>query len=141
MYGLKPVPTLRMLGGFGLKALLLLIVLSSLTVSLLAQAQSVGATAIPNGRQITPLGDWIPVAPFPFALALRPDGRQLVAPSLGFPFALNVIDRPASAERKVVQNPRGFLSVPGVEVYAGAAYSPNGKLLYVATGDSGAVEV
>ena len=81
------------------------------------------------------------MAPFPFALALRPDGRQLVAPSLGFPFALNVIDRPASAERKVTQNPRGFLSIPGVEVYAGVAYSPDGKLLYVATGDSGAVEV
>ncbi len=100
-----------------------------------------GTTTIPNGRQITPIGDWISVAPFPFALALRPDGRQLVAPSLGFPFALNIIDRPASAEHKVTQNPRGFLSVPGVEFYAGVAYSPDGKLLYLATGDSGAVDV
>ena len=124
-----------------MRALCLVIVVSFLPVSLLAQTQSVGATTIPNGRLITPLGDWISVAPFPFALALRPDGRQLVAPSLGFPFALNVIDRPANAERKVTQNPRGFLSNPGVEVYAGVAYSPDGKLLYVATGDSGAVEV
>jgi hypothetical protein len=74
-------------------------------------------------------------------LALRPDDQQLVAPSLGFPFALNVIDRPANAERKVTQNPRGFLSVPGVEFYSGVEYSPDGKLLYVATGDSGAVDV
>jgi YVTN family beta-propeller protein len=124
-----------------LKALCLAIIVSFLPVSLLAQTQHLGTTTIPNGRLITPVGDWITVAPFPFALALRPDGRQLVAPSLGFPFALNVIDRPASAERKVKQNPLGFLSVSGVEVYAAVAYSPDGKLLYVATGDSGAVEV
>jgi YVTN family beta-propeller protein len=126
---------------FSLRGLWLLIVVSFLPVSSLAQTQSDGATIIPNGRLITPQGDWISVAPFPFALALRPDGKQLIAPSLGFPFALNVIDRPARAERKVTQNPPGFLSVPGVEVYAGVAYSPDGKLLYVATGDSGAVEV
>lgn len=65
----------------------------------------------------------------------------MVAPSLGFPFALNVIRRPAGADRKVTQIPRGFLSAPSVEVYAGVAYSPDGKLLYVATGDSGSVEV
>ena len=59
----------------------------------------------------------------------------------GFPFALNVIRRPAGADRKVMQIPRGFLSAPSVEVYAGVAYSPDGKLLYVATGDSGSVEV
>ena len=40
---------------------------------------------------------------------MRPDGQQLIAPSLGFPFALNVIDRPATADRKVTQIPRGFL--------------------------------
>jgi YVTN family beta-propeller protein len=124
-----------------LKALCVLIVVALLPGSSLAQTERAGAVTIPNGRQITPLGDWISVAPFPFALALRPDGQQLVAPSLGFPFALNVIDRPATAERNVTQNPRGFLSVPGVEFYAGVAYSPGGKLLYVATGDSGAVDV
>jgi hypothetical protein len=62
-------------------------------------------TIIPNGRKVTPAGDWISVAPFPFALALRPDGEQLIAPSLGFPFALNIIDRPAAANRKVTQIP------------------------------------
>ncbi len=96
---------------------------------------------IPNGRRISPAGEWITVAPFPFSLALRPDGQQLVAPSLGFPFALNVIDRPASVDRRVTQIPAGFLSKPDVQVYAGGAYSPDGKEFYVATGDSGAVEV
>jgi len=52
-----------------------------------------------------------------------------------------VIDHPAGAGRKVTQIPRGFLSTPGVEVYTGVAYSPSGKLLYVATGDSGLVDV
>jgi YVTN family beta-propeller protein len=110
-------------------------------LSSLAQTETHVTAIIPNGRQITPLGDWISVAPFPFALALRPDGRQLVVPSLGFPFALNVIDQPATAGRKVTQIPQGFLSTPSVEVYAGVSYSPDGKLVYVATGDSGAVEV
>lgn len=96
---------------------------------------------LPNGRQITPVGGWITVAPFPFSLALRGDGNQLVAPSLGFPFALNVIDRPANAGRRVKQIPQGFLSKPETEVYTGVAYAPDGRLLYVATGDSGAINV
>jgi YVTN family beta-propeller protein len=123
------------------KALCLLMAVIWLPHSSPAQTETHVTATIPNGRQITPLGDWISVAPFPFGLALRPDGRQLVVPSLGFPFALNVIDQPATAGRTVTQNPRGFLSTPGVEVYAGVAYSPDGKVLYVATGDSGAVEV
>jgi YVTN family beta-propeller protein len=96
---------------------------------------------LPNGRQITPVGDWVTVAPFPFGLAMRPDGKQLVVPSLGFPFALNIVDDPAGADRKVTQIPQGFRSKKETEVYSGVAYSPDGKLLYVATGDSGAVDV
>lgn len=96
---------------------------------------------LPNGRHISPVGDWITVAPFPFSLALRADGEQLAVPSIGFPFALNVIDRPASSDRKVTQMPPGFQNSPDVEVYTGIAYSPDGKLVYVATGESGAVEI
>lgn len=96
---------------------------------------------LPNGRKITPIGDWIPVAPFPFSIALRPDGNQLVAPSLGFPFALNIIDRPTHADRKARQIPEGYLSEPDTEIYTGVCYSPDGKLLYVATGNSGAVDI
>jgi YVTN family beta-propeller protein len=124
-----------------LKAICLLMGAALVPGLLPAQTTPSVTATIPNGRQITPLGDWISVAPFPFAFTLRGDGQQLIAPSLGFPFALNVIDRPAAADRKVTQIPRGFLSVPGVEVYAGVAYSPDGKLLYVATGESGAVDV
>jgi DNA-binding beta-propeller fold protein YncE len=96
---------------------------------------------LPNGRLISPAGDWIEVAPFPFSLIVRPDGQQLVAPSLGFPFALNLIDHPANSNRKVAQIPPGFLSKPDVEVYTGVAYSRDGKLLYISSGDGGAVDI
>jgi YVTN family beta-propeller protein len=106
-----------------------------------SSARKQDATTLPNGRQITPNGEWIPTAPFPFSLALRPDGEQLIAPSLGFPFALNIIDHPLGADRKKTQIPKGYLSSPEVQVYAGVAYSPDGNLLYVATGDSGAIDI
>ena len=104
------------------------------------ETQQVRAT-LPNGRLITPVGDWVTVAPFPFALAVRPDGEQIVVPSLGFPFALNTVDKPYAAERKVNQIPPGFHSSNDVQVYTGVAYSPDGKLLYDATGESGAVDI
>jgi YVTN family beta-propeller protein len=105
-----------------------------------ADPQWVTAT-LPNGRRITPVGDWIPTAPFPFSLAIRPDGRQLTVPSLGFPFSLNIIDGLQSPNRKVTQLPPGFHNVPDVETYTGVAYSPDGKLLYIASGESGAVDI
>jgi YVTN family beta-propeller protein len=105
--------------------------------SLIAQT---GVTAVlPNGRQIHPAGNWIPIAPYPFALAVRPDGAQIAVPSIGFPFALNVIADPSSASPSVRRMPGGHESDPAIEVHAGLAYSPDGSLLYVATGDSGKI--
>jgi len=112
-----------------------------------AQAQTAvtpgGAiTAIlPNGREIHPAGKWIPVAPYPFALAVRPDGQQIAVPSIGFPFALNIIDAPDSADPKVARMPAGSENNPAMEVHAGLVYSPDGARLYVATGDSGKIRV
>jgi DNA-binding beta-propeller fold protein YncE len=75
-------------------------------------------------------------------LAIRPDGKQIVIPSIGWPFSLNVVDDPNSAEPKVKRiPPKGTGNVPEVQVHAGVAYSADGKLLYDATGDSGAVDV
>jgi len=96
---------------------------------------------LPNGRTIQPVGNWVPLAPYPFALAVRPDGHQLAVPSIGFPFALNVVDEPTSAQPRVQRKPAGFEKDPAVEVHAGLAYSPDGALLYVATGDSGKIRV
>jgi YVTN family beta-propeller protein len=96
---------------------------------------------LPNGRQITPQGAWITLAPFPFALAVRPDGQKMVVPSIGWPFSLNIIDLPKSGEPRVTRIPGGDKNDPAVQVHAGVAYSPDGRFIYDATGDSGAVDV
>ena len=101
-----------------------------------------GVTAVlPNGREIRPAGKWLQLAPYPFALAVRPDGGQIAIPSIGFPFALNVVDAPQSANPTAIRMPKGENNKPGIEVHAGLVYSPDGKLLFVATGDSGKVAV
>jgi len=105
----------------------------------LAFAQSGVKSTLPNGRQIEPAGKWISVAPYPFALAIRSDGKQAAVPSIGFPFALNVIDDPAADHPRTQRFPKTTENDPAVEVDAGVAYSPDGKLLYVSTGDSGKV--
>lgn len=95
---------------------------------------------LPNGREIHPAGNWIPLAPYPFALAIRPDGGQIAVPSIGFPFALNVVDEPASAGPHVQRFPNGEDNDPAIQTHAGLAYSADGALLYVATGDSGKIQ-
>ncbi|MGA2046291.1 MAG: YncE family protein [Terracidiphilus sp.] len=105
-----------------------------------AGVAQIGVTAVlPNGREIHPAGNWIALAPYPFALAVRADGAEIAVPSIGFPFALNVIAAPAAAKPAVRRMPAGDKSDPAIEVHAGLAYSPDGALLYVATGDSGKI--
>ena len=112
----------------------------ALLISALSACAQAGVSAVlPNGREIHPAGNWIPLAPYPFALAVRPDGEQIAAPSIGFPFALNVVDRPESLDPKVRRIPSGENNDPAIETHAGLAYSPDGALLYVATGDSGKI--
>jgi len=106
-----------------------------------AYAQTGIRAVLPNGRTIQPAGNWVPLAPYPFALAIRPDGRQIAVPSIGFPFALNVVDQPTTPNPTVVRKPSGEENDPAVEVHAGLAYSPDGKLLYMATGNSGKIHI
>jgi YVTN family beta-propeller protein len=96
---------------------------------------------LPNGRSIAPAGSWIPLAPFPFALAVRPDGKQIVTPSIGWPFSLNIIDNPADATPTVRRIPKSDDNDPSIQVHMGVAYSPDGSLLYDPTGDSGAIDI
>lgn len=105
-----------------------------------ASAASIQAT-LPNGRTITPQGAWIAVAPFPFALAVRLDGRQIAVPCIGWPFSLNIIDDPESDHPPVTAIPATKTNDPEVQVHAGVAYSPDARVLYDATGDTGAVDV
>ena len=108
---------------------------------LCASAQNSVTAVLPNGREIRPAGKWVQLAPYPFALAVRPDGGEIAIPSIGFPFALNVVDGPESANPGAMRMPKGRNNDPKIQVHAGLAYSPDGKLLYVATGDSGKVAV
>jgi YVTN family beta-propeller protein len=112
---------------------------AALTLPWTSPAQPGVTATLPNGREIHPAGNWITLAPYPFAVAVRPDGAQVAAPSIGFPFALNVIDAPNDPHPSVRRMPAGDNNDPAVEVHAGLAYSPDGSTLYVATGDSGKV--
>ena len=124
------------------KLLLLLAAASSLSAQTAPAPFSAGITAVlPNGREIHPAGNWIPLAPYPFALAVRPDGTQVVVPSIGFPFALNIVEGPDTQRPSVTRMPPGSENDPNMEVHAGLTYSPDGTLLYVATGDSGKIRV
>jgi YVTN family beta-propeller protein len=114
--------------------------LAMLSTAGYSQRSPVRAT-LPNGRTIAPAGTWTELAPYPFALAARPDGKQLVAPSLGFPFTLNIVDEPGDSAPTVRRIPADGKNAADVQVHTGVAYSPDGSLLYDATGDSGAVDV
>jgi YVTN family beta-propeller protein len=96
---------------------------------------------LPSGRLIDPQGAWHTVAPFPFALAVRGDGQQIILPCIGWPFSLSIIDHPDSPNARVTIIPATTKSDADVQVHAGVAYSPDGHLLYDATGDSGAVDI
>ncbi len=101
---------------------------------------------LPNGRLIEPEGAWVKVAPYPYTLAVRPDGDQLVMPSIGWPFSLNIVDHPQSegdrlAKAVTQRIPSGPKSDPEIQVHTGVVYSPDGSLLYDTTGDTGAVHI
>ena len=92
------------------KVLSLIAIGVATSTALLAQA---GVTAaLPNGREIHPEGNWIPLAPYPFALAVRPDDAQIAAPSIGFSFALNVIEEPKVQVLEFAVFPRDMKMIP-----------------------------
>jgi YVTN family beta-propeller protein len=109
--------------------------------TVLANTEAHVEAILPNGRQIRPAGNWIPLAPYPFAIALKPDGSEAAVPSIGFPFALNVIEHPDAPTSSVRRLPglEARENDPSIEVHAGLAYSPDGQTLYVATGNSGQI--
>lgn len=126
----------------------LLIVCSAVTLTAQTPAQKPAAAqtgvhaTLPNGRSITPEGTWVTTAPFPFALALKPDGTELTVPAVGWPFSLNVISLPTYDNHEqfsVKRLPAQVENDPKIEAHAGVAYSPDGLLLYETTGDSGKV--
>lgn len=109
-----------------------------------SQVQTGVTAVIPNGRQIHPAGNWIPLAPYPFAIALTRDGSEAAIPSIGFPFALNIIQHPGSSSASSERLPDVGLPAAqekhdGLDVHAGLAFSPDSSTLWVATGDAGSI--
>lgn len=119
-----------------------LLILAGVLFQCTSTAETGVTATLPNGRRIHPVGNWIPLAPYPFALALTRNGREAAIPSIGFPFALNLIANPASSSPTVRQYPpvgTRRKADNSVEVHAGLAFSPDGSTLWVATGDSGKI--
>src|SRR5277367_5904083 len=131
--------------GLSVLVLIPLLCLGTISASAAAPATDAGqlSATLPNGRRITPAGGWIEVAPFPYTLATRPDGNQLVVPSIGWPFSLNIIDHPGSAAAKtsVERIPAARKNDPQPQVATGIAYSTDGRLIYDETGDTGAIHI
>jgi YVTN family beta-propeller protein len=104
------------------------------------------SATLPNGRVITPEGGWLTTAPYPYALAVRPDGNEIVMPSIGWPFSLNIVEHPASIGQTESLTPArrvplGRKNDPEIQVHTGVVYSPDGALLYDTTGDTGAIHI
>jgi YVTN family beta-propeller protein len=83
-----------------------------------------GETLLPNGRLLTPSGTQTEVAPYPFALALTPDGRRVVAACTGADDqSLHLLD---AATGKLLAKE------PVKKSWLGLAISPDGARVYLA---------
>ena len=92
-----------------------------------------GEIQLPNGRLLTPAGRQTEVLPYPFALALTPDGTRLLVASTGSnDQALQLLD---------ASDGRLLFSVPVVKSWLGLAISPDGRKAYLAGANSNAVLV
>lgn len=83
-----------------------------------------GEMLLPNGRLLTPAGTQTEVAPYPFALALTPDGRRVVVACMGADDqSLHLLD--AATGKTLVKE-------PVKKSWLGLAVAPDGKRVYVA---------
>ncbi len=108
-----------------------------------AQIDRNGVSVLPNGRLIDPAGPTAEVAPHPFGLVLSPDGGTAATVNSGVkPFSVSLVQ--TSGDRPLVrQIPPGNENDEGIidAVFMGAAYSPDGRSLYVSGGNDGNVVV
>src|SRR5664279_1586800 len=83
-----------------------------------------GEMLLPNGRLLTPTGTQTEVAPYPFALALTPDGRRVVAACTGADDqSLHLLDTATGRE---------LAKEPVKKSWLGLAISPDGRRVYLA---------
>jgi len=120
------------------------------TASLMAAA-AIGLTPtqppagipLPTGKWITPIGNHVSAGSFPTTLALSPNGKFVVASSLGSRCQLTVFDTQDGRElSKLVIN--GKSPAPGgrnAGLYVGLAFSPSGTEIYASRGSDHRVGV
>src|ERR1035437_6927861 len=83
-----------------------------------------GEMLLPNGRLLTPAGTQTEVGPYPFALALTPDGRRVVVACMGADDqSLHLLD--AATGKTLAKE-------PVKKSWLGLAVAPDGKRVYVA---------
>jgi YVTN family beta-propeller protein len=98
-----------------------------------------GATIIPNGRIVQPMGRTVRIAPHPFGLALSPDGSVAVTANSGNrPFSITILENPASGNPRVRQVPEGVMNDKNLleDVFMGLAVTPDNRSVWVAGGQS-----
>ncbi|MEY4930773.1 MAG: hypothetical protein RI909_1497 [Bacteroidota bacterium] len=113
-----------------------------------------GATVIPNGRLVTPVGKQITVAPHPFGLAVSPDGKTIITSNSGTgPFSISIIKNLSGQNFDVRQIPETKNDEDEDEedeeeedeslkgVFMGLAISPDGSKVYVAGGQQNKIYV
>jgi YVTN family beta-propeller protein len=88
-----------------------------------------GPNLLFNGWGISPAGEHVSVGDMPIKIVASPDGKQLITATQGFAGVhLTTLD---VATKRVIQ------TVDLDRVWNGLAFSPDGKTLYVAGGNSG----
>lgn len=100
-----------------------------------------GVTTLPNGRQLQPEGRQFPLVRFPHGLAMTRDGATLFVPSDGVG---QLVRGWQGAEPQIVEVAAPLR--PGQKKKSrlnagGAEFSPDGKLLYWSSGETGKVFV
>src|SRR5882672_10104096 len=103
-----------------------------------------GATVLPNGRLITPLGKQIQVAPHPFGLTLSPDGKTIITANSGVgPFSISILEDFNSLTPAIRQIPETHDPEKGLleAVFMGLAVSPDGTKVYVAGGQQNLIYI
>ena len=79
---------------------------------------------LPNGRLLTPTGTQTEVAPYPFALALTPDGKRVIVACTGADDqSLHLLDAATG---------KSLAKEPVKKSWLGLAISPDGKRVYLA---------
>lgn len=96
-----------------------------------------GVSVLPNGRFVTPAGDSVRITAKAYGLALSPDGRSVVALH---DKALTLIE--LDAIKDAVRVPSYDKTIPPVfdeGGFMGAAFSPDGRTIYLSNGQTGGV--